>query len=372
MSFLLKNPHFKDVTTKEIAEQIESKKKAEKKLPTWFKTDLIYYPNKLNLEQTSSEETARYKARLVSGKTLLDLTGGFGVDSYFFAEHFDEVFHCEINKELSEIAGYNFKILGKSNIHSIPENGLDFLTGSKRTFDCIFIDPSRRDLVKNKVFLLQDCLPDMTKILPQLFEKSDRVMVKTSPLLDITKGIEELDKVKEIHVVAVNNEVKELLWLLDNRQETDDISVKTINIKKQGNDYFSFKLSNEAASPLKLTLPSKYLYEPNAAILKSGGFNTIAKKLSLNKLHPNTHLYTSDKAIDFPGRSFIIKEVLSYNKKALKKVLPNNKAHITTRNFPESVAQIRKKTKIQDGGDIYLFFCTNFNNEKIVLLTKKL
>ncbi|MCF8715131.1 class I SAM-dependent methyltransferase [Joostella atrarenae] len=370
-SLLLKGINLDGVSTKEVVTQIEAKNKTKKKLPSWYKTEGIYYPNKLNIEQTSSEITAEYKASLVSGKKIIDATGGFGVDSYHFSNSFEEVYHCEINSDLSKIATHNFKALKKGNIHSKAEDGIVFIENSKETFDCIFVDPSRRDSTKNKVFLLQDCAPNMRLVLPTLFKKAKIILVKTSPLLDLSKGIEELNKVAEIHIVAVNNEVKELLWLLKSNVLQRRI-IKTINISKSKKEVFEFEMNDESSSVANFSAPLDFLYEPNAAILKSGGFNIIADKLNLSKLHPNTHLYTSNELVaDFPGRTFIIKNILSYNKIELKKVLTNNKANITTRNFPETVAQIRKKTKIQDGGNTYLFFCTNHRNDKIVLHCEK-
>ncbi|MDG3581608.1 class I SAM-dependent methyltransferase [Galbibacter sp. CMA-7] len=369
-SLLLKGVHLDGVSPKEVAQQIEAKKKTKKKLPTWFNSKQIYYPNKLNIEQTSSEETAQYKSKIIKGKTLVDITGGFGVDTYYFAKKFETVIHCEINKELAEIAAHNFKILNTKNIHAIHQNGVAFLEESKKHFDVIFLDPSRRDASKNKVFLLHDCEPDILKILPFLLKKSNLVLMKTSPLIDLSKSIEDLRHVKEIHIVAVNNEVKELLWLLGPNAGTD-IQIKTVNMLNEGSQCLNFAWQEESANIATFSVPEKYLYEPNAAVLKSGAFNILTQKFAVSKLHPNTHLYTSNHKIDFPGRGFIIKEILPYNKKILKKALPGNKANITTRNFPESVAQIRKKTGIKDGGDIYLFFCTNFNNEKIVISAKK-
>ncbi|QLE03031.1 RsmD family RNA methyltransferase [Galbibacter sp. BG1] len=370
-SLLLKGSDFKDVGTKEIAEQIEAKKRSEKKLPSWFTTEGIYYPNKLNIEQTSSEKTAAYKASLIEGKRILDLTGGFGVDSFYFANRFDEVHHCEINKNLSEIVSHNFSVMNKKNIITFAENGLDYLKKSNLHFDCIFVDPARRDDRKNKVFFLQDCTPDILEILPFLFSKTNCVMVKTSPLLDIKKGLEDLKNVNAVHVVAVNNEVKELLWLLYS-DKIHSPAIHTINIKRETQELFRFDLIEETTAKSNFSLPQNYLYEPNSAILKSGGFNVLSEKLKLNKLHAHTHLYTSAEKMEFPGRRFEILKTVPYNKKLLKKELTEGKANITTRNFPETVSQIRKKTKIKEGGNLYLFFCTDSNNEKKVIFCKKI
>ena len=194
-------------------------------------------------------------------------------------------------------------------------------------------------------------------------------MIKTSPLLDLSVGIGELKYVKTIHIVAVNNEVKELLWVLEQGFK-DQISIETVNIKKESNDTFKFNLEEEKLSDSEYSLPLTYLYEPNAAVLKAGAFNQISKQLKLYKLHKHSHLYTSNQFIDFPGRAFKIENLIAYNKKALKK-LAITKANVTTRNFPETVQQLRTKFKIKDGGDRYLFFTTDMNDQKIVLITTK-
>ncbi len=369
VSVLLKKNQFKDVSTQELVEQIEAKKKSKDKLPTWFSTKNIYYPNKLNIEQTSSEKTALYKASIIDKKTLLDLTGGLGVDSYFFSLKMIEVIHCEINKNLSKIATHNFKILGANHIKSISENGLNFLMKTNLFFDWIYIDPSRRNDAKGKVFFLEDCLPNVPENLEFIFNKSSNILIKTSPLLDFSVGIKSLKFVKEIHVIAINNEVKELLWVLEKNYKKP-IQIKTINLTKNYDYIFNFELNAEKETLATYGKPQNYLYEPNAAILKSGAFKSISKQYKLNKLHEHSHLYTSDLLIDFAGRRFIIKKTIPYNKKEIQQ-LNLSKANITTRNFPESVANIRKKYKIKDGGYDYLFFTTNCLDEKIVIVCEK-
>ncbi|GAA3580695.1 THUMP-like domain-containing protein [Snuella lapsa] len=369
-SILLKGTSFPNVDTKEIIEQIEAKKRCGKKLPVWFNTKNIYYPNKLNIEQTSSELTAQYKAGLISGGSIVDLTGGFGVDCYFFSERFKIVEHCEINHSLSTIVSYNYKQLGIENIKTHCIDGFKFLKNTSKTYDWVYIDPSRRHDVKGKVFFLNDCLPNVPKNLDILFQRSKKILIKTSPLLDLSAGISELKHVKTIHVVAVNNEVKELLWVLE-QGIIDDISVETINLKKENNTVFKFSLNKEKTLSSNYSKPLNYLYEPNSAILKAGGFHSIASQLNVFKLHKHSHLYTSDDNISFPGRGFKIEEVLNYNKKEVKK-LDLQKANITTRNFPETVEQLRKKLKIKDGGNCFLFFTTDMDNNKIILVTSKL
>lgn len=367
-SLLLKKIVFKDVNQQELIEQIEAKKRCQNKLKTWYNTPNIYYPNKLNIEQTSSEITAEYKANLVSGKSLIDLTGGFGVDCFYFSKKVVSVSHCEINPSLSEIVNYNFKQLKCNNIKTIVGDGIKYLKNTSENFNWIYIDPSRRNDSKGKVFLLSDCLPNVSGNIDELFNKADNILIKTSPLLDITNGINELVFVKEIHIVAVKNEVKELLFLLE-KNYIGEISVITANIQKTKQDLFNFiKISSELA---QYGLPKKYLYEPNAAILKSGGFNEIAIKYNLNKLHQHSHLYSNDVLIDFPGRSFEILEVIPYNKKELRKRFKKQQVNVTTRNFPKSVEEIRKELQLKDGGTNYLFFTTNMKNKKIAILCSK-
>ena len=366
---VLKGSPFPEVKIKEIVEQIISKKKSKKKLPTWFNTDGIYYPNKINIEQTSSEITAKYKSKLTSGSSLIDITGGFGVDCFYLAKQLNFVTHCEINSDLSEIAANNFKKLQVNNIKTISGDGLFLLKNIKHKFDWIYADPSRRDNFKGKVFLLNDCLPNIPENLNFLFQYSDNILLKISPLLDITSTIKELDFVKEIHVIAVSNDVKELLFLLK-KHSKKEIKIKTVNIKKENVETFDSILKSNVIP--SYSLPKNYLYEPNKAILKAGLFNEISKNFKLDKLHSNSHLYTSNDLINFPGRRFKINQISSYDRKQLRKIIPNKQANITTRNFPQTVAQIRKKIGLREGGDNYLFFTRDINNNHIVLICEKL
>ncbi|MEZ4797847.1 MAG: class I SAM-dependent methyltransferase [Flavobacteriaceae bacterium] len=371
VSLLLSKVDFGDIDIKELVAQIEAKHKCKSKLPTWFNTENIYYPNKLNIEQTSSEITAQYKSTLVKGKSLIDITGGFGVDAFYFSKQFKEVIHCEIDVNLSEIAKHNFKILEADNIITVAKDGIEYLKTNDTIFDCIYLDPSRRHDSKGKVFYLRDCLPDVTEHLNLLFKHSKIILIKASPMLDISIGISELKWVKEIHVVALDSEVKELLFLLEANFE-DEISIETVNYLKDESQEFEFIFSEEKNSEPVYSLPKKYLYEPNSALMKAGAFNIISKTLNVDKLHKHSHLYTSEISIKFPGRRFKIIEVLSYSKKVIAMQFSKSKANITTRNFPETVAQIRKKFNIVDGGELFLFFTTNLNNEKIVIVTAQL
>ena len=366
---ILKGSPFSDVSIQELANQIVAKQKAEHKLASWFRTQQIYYPSKINIEQTSSEHTANYKSNLVNGASIIDITGGFGIDCFYFSKRFEAVTHCEINAELSTIVAHNFKQLKLNNITTFSGDAFDFLRSTKEKFDCIYIDPSRRDAVKGKVFLLQDCIPNVPENIDFLFSKTNQILIKTSPILDITSAINELKFVKEVHVIAIHNEVKELLFLLD-KEHSKSIEIKTVNIGKEETKTFHFTYKEDLYSDY--SEPLSYLYEPNSAILKSGGFHQITNQLNVSKLQQHSHLYTADILLDFPGRTFKIEQVLSYDKKKLKKLLPENKANITIRNFPKTVAQIRKETKIKEGGTIFIFFTTNFKNELTVVICRKI
>ncbi|MCX2837097.1 class I SAM-dependent methyltransferase [Salinimicrobium sp. MT39] len=359
---------FEGISTQELLVQLSGKKRAEKKLPLWFKTRGIIYPPNLNLEQTSSEVTAQHKASLVAGTSLADLTGGFGIDSYYFSEKIDKVRHFELNLELQKIAAHNFEILGAKNVISEARDSLDFLKNTSEKFDWLYIDPSRRDEAGGRVFFLSDCLPNVPENLELLQERAGSILIKTSPLLDLQAGLNELQNVQEIHIVAVENDVKELLWILK-QNTSESITIKTVNFQKKEKQVFTSTFDNDL--PEVYSMPEAYLYEPNAAIMKSGLFGALGNALRLEKLHPNTQLYTSKEPVDFPGRRFKITQILPFRKKQLKKDLQLKKANITTRNFPESVAELRKILKIKEGGDAYLFFTTLQNEEKVVLVCQK-
>lgn len=366
---LQKNP-FPDVEWILILNQIEARTKAKEKLPTWFGVENIIYPSKISVEQTSSEKTAAYKASLISGKTLIDLTGGFGVDDYYFSKHFDSLTHCEINEDLSALVQYNFELFDVKNCIFYSGDSQDYLEKLNQKWDWIYIDPSRRNDAKGKVFMLKDCLPNVPELLDFYFEKSNAILIKTAPLLDISAGLSELKNVKNIHIIALENEVKELLFEI-HQNYSGEITIKTANIVKEKNENFEFVLGEE--NPFSLyELPKKYLYEPNAAIMKSGGFDEVSSIFNIDKLHKHSHLYTSENLIDFPGRRFEVQKVISYNKNDMKNELANKQANVTTRNFPETVENIRKKWKIKNGGNLYCFFTTDVKDNKIVLICTKI
>ena len=363
---ILKGSPFEGLDIKELIAQIEAKKKCALKLKTWFETPGMYYPNKLNIEQTSSETTARIKSEFMKGASIVDLTGGVGVDSFYFSKQFKSVVHCEVNPELAGISAYNFEVLGAKNITSHSKNGIEYLESCSDTFDWIYIDPSRRDAQKNKKFLIEECSPNVITHQDLFFKHAKKVLIKMSPMLDISVGISALKHVKTVYIVAVKNEAKELLF----HQEKDfdgTATVHTVNSHPESTEQFSFEITEEEKAEATFSSPKTYLYEPNAAVMKSGAFKLISEKFKLNKLDPHTHLYTSDKNIvDFPGKIYKISNCYPYQKKPLKKAIGGLKANVKTRNFSEKIEVLKTLFKLTDGGDLYLFFSSS-NGKKMVI-----
>ena len=355
----------------ELVRQIQARQKAADKLPTWVSDPDVVFPVAVSVEQSSSEAAAAYKASLVSGQ-LVDLTGGFGVDSYYFARHFDWVVHVEQNRELWEVAAYNFRLLGAGNIETANTTAEDFLASFDGRADVIYLDPARRGERAEKVHLLQDCEPDVQHLLPLLLQKAKAVLLKTSPMLDIDLALSQLAQVAAVWVVAVQNECKEVLYLI-REDAPGEVKRTAVNLLSNGKtQQLVFSGSAEEAASVTYEDPQVYLYEPNAAILKAGAYRSVASQYGLHKLHPNSHLYTSTTLVaDFPGRVFACQGVGRYNKKELLARLPSRKANITVRNFPESVADIRKKTGIKEGGEDYLFFTTDKHQKPIVIYCRK-
>lgn len=361
---LAKSP-FEVVTSAELATQITAKKKSEKKLPTWFNTESIYYPPVLSIEQTSSEITANYKSKLAKGGTLIDITGGFGVDAYYFAKKVKEVTHCEINAELSAIAQHNAKALQAHNINFIDEDGIAYIQNTNTTFDTIYVDPARR-AEKGKVFMLKDCTPDVVSNLDVLLEKSSRIIIKTAPLLDISAGLTELSQVSKIHIVSVKNECKELLWVIDKgfNREPKIVAV-TLNNGTEKNFSFYWPSVNAPVQFTENLDTDNYLYEPDAALLKSGAFNLIGLTYGLLKLHPQTQLYSSVSINkEFPGRIFKIEGILTTGE--LKKQ-GNLKGNVIVRNYPAKPEDLVKKYKIKADQEQFLIFTKLANGENVIL-----
>jgi hypothetical protein len=355
-----------------LVQQIQARQKARYKLPTWYRHPEIRYPANLSVEQASSETTAAYKAGLVAGDTLVDLTGGFGIDSYFFARHFQQVCYVERQPDLSQVAQYNAGVLGITNIRFYTGEAPAFLDTFPGPAAVIYLDPARRDAGNKKVHLLEDCEPDILQLLPLLLSKSRLVLLKTSPMLDIHLAVQQLGQVQQVHVVAADNECKEVLYLLGSPAPAFPL-LKAVNLLGNGQQQaFTFDQQTEEQATVVYGLPQRFIYEPHAAILKAGGFKSLAVHYGLTKLHRNSHLYTSETLVaDFPGRIFRCLATCRYHKKELLAHLPEKKANITVRNFPDTVAQIRLKTSLQEGGSKYLLATTDMQQKPIILVCEK-
>jgi 16S rRNA G966 N2-methylase RsmD len=355
---LLKHRSLFSLSAGIIADQLSGRRKSKVKLPLYYNTRGIVYPPGLNLEQSSSEKTAQFKAGLldkvlVRKNALVDLTGGFGVDAYFFSKILDTIHFVEPNASLLSIAQHNHQTLGAVHIQYHPSTAENFLNSLSGKVDCVFIDPSRRSKTKQKVFKLSDCEPGVPSLLSTIFLKSDCVLIKTSPLLDIQQGIKELKYVEKIWVVSVDNECKELLFFCRNGFE-EEPTLMAVNVQ-DGHKDFEFNLAEEKSVVTKFSEPLTYLYEPNASILKAGAFKLIGEKFSLFKLHASTHLYTSKELNqDFPGRIFKIIGLVKQDPKILRKTFPEGQANVITRNYPLTLEGLKKKTKLKDGGTLYL------------------
>lgn len=361
---LAKSP-FIGVSSSELANQIAAKKKSEKKLPTWFRQENIIYPSTLSVEQTSSEDTAIYKQGLVKGNSLIDITAGFGVDSYYFSQVLAEVISCEINAELSIISAHNAKLLGAEHIKCLAVDGLAYLQTSENSFGNIYIDPARRNTT-GKVFKLAECTPNVVQHLDLLLDKAERIIIKTSPLLDINAGLAELKQVSEIHIVSVKNECKELLWIVDKDFKGEPkIVCTTLN-----SDVKQIQLTlqdNREANYLNRELSIGFLYEPDAALMKSGAFNAIGNQFALKKLAKQSHLYFSEKFdTSFIGRVFEIEAIFAPNELKRDKALQGN---VIVRNFPERAENLVKKLKIKPNMETFYIF-TQVNGSYIVFKTK--
>lgn len=398
-------------------QQISAYQTLTKKVPSWVECDELIFPRQLSLEQSSSELTARYKAELIKefmGNqpfTHIDLTGGMGIDCYFIAQHTKNSHYVELNPELCQIAQHNFSHLNPNiSVHnttaeeflnqmteyrvqstdkSIAEDSKNtksqLSTLNSKLSTLIYLDPARRGDHGQKLVSIADCQPNVVELLPQMFALTDKVVVKLSPMLDITRAIGELPHIEKLYVISVNNECKELLLFI-NKNYTDDTQICAINLNSQqsivnnqqmtiNSSLLTGTLANEASLTISHAQEvGTYLYEPYAAHLKSGLYKTIAQQYGCEKLHQHSHLYTSAELnLDFPGRRFEVKEVVPFDKKSAKALFKSlSKANITTRNFPLTVNELRTQYKIKDGGETYIFATTIYDNSKVLIITNKI
>jgi 16S rRNA G966 N2-methylase RsmD len=358
-NLLLKHKSIHGIPTRDVIQQIVGRRKAKEKIPELYHTKGIIYPPKINIEQSSSEMTAGYKTTMIKSvvpegyNRAVDLTGGFGIDTLYLSKIYSEVEYIDPNETLLAIAAHNHKVLHHVNIHYHACNAESFLTDTKEKADLIYIDPSRRKASTEKVFLFKDCEPNVTEIIDTIFNRTTHLLVKASPLLDLQKGISELKYVKRVSVVSVNNECKELLFFCA-KGFLEDPVIDAVDLSKQ-DSIFSFSLSEERIQEVRISEPLTYLYEPNASILKAGAFKSIANRFGLQKMHANTHLYTSSQiSHSFPGRIFEVESFTKPDNKTMMKYYPEMQANILLRNYPLTVEALKKKSSIKEGGEKYL------------------
>lgn len=362
-------------------EQIAGRQKARTKIPSWAAIDGILYPPHLSMEQCSSEPTAQYKAEIAGeGKLFVDLTAGFGVDVAFISKGFSKAVCVEQQERLCAISSSNFRHLGLSHVEVVCGDGVAYLHQMDHA-DLLFIDPARRDEHGARTFGIADCTPNVLEMMDEMTEKAARIIIKLSPMLDWRKAVEDIGAgVSSVHIVSVENECKELLIEVrgEERKAKSELSslwVVCVNLLSDGREE-RFEFDAKAPFPTQTTCfanLSGFLFEPNASIMKAGCFGLLAERFSLSQLDSNSHLFVSDKDTnDFPGRRFIIDKVSSMNKRDLKEVLADiSRANIAVRNFPMSVAELRKRLKLQDGGDTYIFATTVANQGHRLFVCRK-
>ena len=355
----LQGNRFPEVDLTYALEQIAGRQKARIKLPSWAVLDGIIYPSHLSMEQCSSEATARYKASIAgTGNVLVDLTAGFGVDMAFVSPNFNQAVSVEQKASLCTISSENFSRLGLKHVKVICGDGVDYLHQMDHA-DLLFIDPARRDEHGGRTYGIADCSPNVLEIIDEMIEKASRVMIKLSPMLDWRKAVDDIGghraNVNEVHIVSVNNECKELLLVVS--KEATPVHVFCVN----DTDVFDFEAGNHLPTEfLSVEQSPHYLYEPNASIMKAGAFDLVANRFGITQVGKNSHLFVSDTPLSsFPGRCFVIDNIVSMNKREVKQALKDvSRANISVRNFPMSVAELRRRLKLKDGGDVYLFATT--------------
>ena len=359
---------------REVADQIQARQKARHKLPSWYANPNLTFPPPLSVEQASSERAAAYKASLVSGNVLADLTGGMGVDTVAFARNMTRVEYVERTQSLAGLTAQNLPLLGINNVSVNAGDGLDWIVAQPGPLDWLYLDPARRDNRGGRVVGLADCEPDVLTYLPMLLNKAQNILLKTSPLLDIDATLRQLPSTRAVHVVAVQGEVKETLFLLGREQvPTAAVQMVAVNLRDIGDAHlFSYQRGDEASAPVTLADTQTYLYEPNAALLKAGAFRLVGDRFGLAKLAPHSHLYTSDELVaDFPGRVFKVDAVCRAERKSVMSNVPGQQANLTVRNFPQPVDVLRKQLGLREGGDIYVFATTFRNGDKRLIVTHK-
>ena len=361
-----KNP---EVDMAYALDQIAGRQKARVKIPSWASIDGIVYPPHISMEQCSSEQTARYKARIAgNGEKIVDLTAGFGVDMAFMSAGFKQAVHVEMQPQLCAISSENYKHLGLNHVQVVCNDGVGYLHQMEHA-DLIFIDPARRDQHGARTYGIADCTPNVLEIIDEMLQKADRVMIKLSPMLDWQKTVADVGNVSQVHIVSVGNECKELL-LEVKKGKDEKVKVFCVN----DDQVFSYEIGETHSFTPSPLHSFTFLYEPNASVMKAGCFNLISHRFGITQPDANSHLFLSDKLVEgFPGRGFVIERVSTMNKRELKEALAGiDKANIAVRNFPLSVADLRKRLKLKDGGDVYIFATTDAKKGHLVMVCRKI
>lgn len=366
------------LNVRKMAVQIAARQRLRDKLPTWVANPDIIFPSTVPVEQSSSEQTARYKAQVVSELTaeldhLLDGTGGMGVDTWALASVMKRVTYVERNPELAQLAAHNLSRLGATNVAVLNAQSDAVLADMDTPADWVYLDPARRDDRGGRVVRLDDCEPNVVAWWPILMAKTRNVLLKTSPLIDIEATLRALPGIRAVHIVAVQHEVKEVLFVAGNdSSRPDEVQVVTCDLTSSGAVDFTFRRDDERTVPVRFDNPQAYIYEPNAAVMKAGAFRVVADRFGVAKLAAHSHLYTSNELVaNFPGRVFKLEALCKPTRVELQKLVPGMKANLTVRNFPQSVDELRKKLGLKEGGDTYILATTLLNGDKRLLVTRK-
>ena len=373
---LLSASRYPEIDMPFVVAQITARRQIKEKLPTWYQQEQLLFPAKIAAEQCSSEQTALYEEQLVTEEdTVCDLTGGLGIDSYYFSRRVKQVYYIERFPSYCEVARANMATLGARNVVVLEGDSTQWLD-QLPAIDVFYVDPARRAGGNKRMFALSDCEPDLTQLLPHLLAKAPRVIAKLSPMADLRQTLALLPTTQAIHILSVKNECKELLFVIGREPRESAVPIHCVHLTKQAASaeccVSSLEAAQQAASHLATTL-RRYLYEPNASVLKAGAFKQVACQFPVEKLQVSSHLYTSDHYLDrFPGRRFEVDEVIPFHSKSCKQLAGQSlDANVTTRNFPLTVEALRKKCRIREGGDIYLFATTGPKEEKLLIRTHK-
>ncbi len=344
-----------DFDLKEAVQQISARQKAKAKLPSWAANPEIIFPQPVSVEQCSSEETAKFKAELVSGSTFLDLTTGFGIDAFYIGRNFKNVLCFELQTDLAAIVKANFQLLEPYKFDVRVGDGIEYLKNTSDRFDLIYVDPARRGSQNQKLYKLADCEPDVVSLWPLLTAKSHLILIKASPILDIKGVIQELPDIHKICVVAVKNEVKEILLLRKKNGLSNPPEITCVNLSDSKSFFFEFNFQQEEQAVVSFGEVGKYLIEPFSAILKAGAFKLFANRFDLKKLHPNSHLYTTSSfKDDIMGRVFEVISEIKADKKSIKSIFPTGKVNVITRNYSIKADELKRKFNLKDGGEDFL------------------